>query len=36
LRRYASNITVLFDMDKAGETAGIRGAELLLEHGFYP
>ena len=36
LRRYASNVTVLFDMDKAGETAGIRGAELLLEHGFFP
>ena len=36
LKRYASNVTVLFDMDKAGETAGIRGAELLLEHGFFP
>jgi DNA primase len=36
LKRYASNVTVLFDMDKAGETASIRGAELLLEHGFFP
>ncbi len=36
LKRYASSVTVLFDMDKAGEAAGIRGAELLLEHGFFP
>ncbi|OGR82172.1 MAG: DNA primase [Elusimicrobia bacterium RIFCSPLOWO2_01_FULL_54_10] len=36
LKRHATNVTVLFDMDKAGEAAGIRGAELLLEHGFFP
>src|SRR5262249_15417419 len=33
LKRYADQITVVFDPDTAGASAALRGAELLLEHG---
>lgn len=33
LKRYVSDVTVVFDADKAGLVAAIRGAEILLNHG---
>ncbi len=34
LRRYAENVTLLFDPDTAGANATLRGGELLIEEGF--
>ncbi|MBI4217756.1 MAG: DNA primase [Elusimicrobia bacterium] len=36
LKRYVNQVTLLFDSDKAGDSAALRGAELLLEFGFLP
>jgi DNA primase len=36
LKRYAEGVTLLFDADDAGESAAMRGAELLLEFGILP
>lgn len=33
LRRFTPNVTVLYDGDKAGINASLRGVDLLLEHG---
>lgn len=36
LKRYADQVTLLFDSDRAGDSATARGAELLIEFGFLP
>lgn len=36
LKRYVERVTLLFDSDAAGQSASLRGAELLLEFGFLP
>lgn len=36
LRRYVKEVILLFDADAAGERAAQRGAEVLLEQGFFP
>jgi DNA primase len=33
IRRYTNNITILFDGDKAGVSASLRGIDLILEEG---
>ena len=33
VKRLTENITIIFDRDKAGITAAIRGIDLILEHG---
>ena len=32
IRRYTSNVTIVFDSDKAGQTASLRALDLLLEN----
>lgn len=36
LKRYVDQVTLLFDADRAGDSAAQRGSELLLEYGFLP
>lgn len=36
LKRYAEQVTLLFDSDAAGESAALRSSEILLEFGFIP
>lgn len=33
IRRFTENITILYDGDKAGQTAALRGLDLILEQG---
>ena len=33
LRRYTSNVVILYDSDSAGAAAALRGADVLMEHG---